>query len=147
VPTIKAIRAEYDLYHHAAWLQAEAATNGYYLSPRGVAAKIDPDRLWDMPWDDVTEYASEELLDHWRQAGRWTWREYLAQALREMPLAMPKAVPRPVPYWWPDVRIRHPDGRTEQVTCPHQSYGHETEVAALACGRRLAAQRGVPVAA
>ena len=140
------LRAEFELFKHAAWLQAEAATNGYWLSRKGRNVGIDPARLWDMPWERVEELASDELLDFWRQNGRWTWAEYRDQALRELPLARVEAVAREVPYWWPRVEVHQPDGTVETVTCLHQVYGHETEKTALACGRRLAALRGVKLA-
>lgn len=63
-------RDGWELAAHAAYLEAVAATNGYLLSRAGIAAGIDEQSLWTGPADRAYRYASEELREHWRRAGR-----------------------------------------------------------------------------
>ena len=153
-----ALRAEYDLYRHAAWEQAVADTNGYLLSDEGKAAGISEERLWEIDEDRAIRYASEELLDWWgigdcragQAHGRLTWEEYRDQAEREMPWAHVSAEPYPKTFYQPRVVLRDPDG-TETVvalTCEHMAkWGHDSHAAALRCARNLANQQGVNLAA
>ncbi|GAB3820217.1 hypothetical protein [Kribbella italica] len=81
----------------------------------------------------------------------------------KVPAAAPKTEPKelpqpyalvdsesvPVPYYRPVVRVltTNADGSesTELLECPHTRYLHENEKTAMACGRRLAAQRGIRI--
>lgn len=153
--TPNALREEYQLYRHAAWEQAERDCNGYLLSKEGRRAGIDPERLWEIPEEKAVRYASPELLDWWGigdcraggpEHGRLTWEDYREQALREMPLAEVEALARPVTYHWARVEIHIPGQPPETVTC-RCVYGHERPDLALQHARKIAAQRGVPVAA
>jgi hypothetical protein len=153
------LRAEYDLYRHAAWVQAERDCNGYLLSEEGRAAGIEPERLWEIPWEKAVRFASEELLDWWGvngagraggpRNGRWTWTEYREQAERGAPAALVGAEPYPKTFYAPRIVVRHPDGteHAETLQCPHmEKWGHTVGDAACQCARQIAAQRGLKVA-
>jgi regulator of protease activity HflC (stomatin/prohibitin superfamily) len=75
-----AIREDYDLYVHAAWLAAEADCRGVLLSRAGKASGVDPVQLWSMPWPRTAKLASEELLAWWAVNGRWTFGTFQQQA-------------------------------------------------------------------
>jgi hypothetical protein len=77
-----AARAEYQEYLEWAWVEAEAATNGYMLNKRGIAAGIDPRSLFSGVERRVNAYASEELLAFFEGFGRFTL-EYFITAQRE----------------------------------------------------------------
>lgn len=51
-------------------IDAEAATNGYMLSPDGKAAGVDPWSLFTGPEARARKYASSELREWWDQNGR-----------------------------------------------------------------------------
>jgi hypothetical protein len=80
VPSFKEVQAEYRDYLHQQWLRAEAATNGYLVTPRG-------ERLGRTAMDmfsgkrgvaDVMQYATDELLE-WFEAPenrRIAWAEF-----------------------------------------------------------------------
>ncbi|MEK6443560.1 hypothetical protein [Pseudonocardia sp. T1-2H] len=61
--------------------QAEDACRGHLLNAAGEAAHIDPYTLFHGPARNAVRYASEELVDWWRENGRKTWIEYKAEML------------------------------------------------------------------
>ena len=70
----------------AAWAQfeaAEAATNGYMLNSRGIAAGISPWSLWSGPMWQAERWASWELLRFWETSPRCTVTDYRAQTRRD----------------------------------------------------------------
>jgi hypothetical protein len=73
------LRAEYDLYVHAAFLAAERDCRGELLSRAGIAAGIDPQQLWQMRFDRAARWASEELIQWWGEHGRWTYTTWKQQ--------------------------------------------------------------------
>jgi hypothetical protein len=79
----QALRSDYDLYVHAAWLKAEADCNGYLLSRAGLAAGIDPAELWSMNTARAMRLASEELIEWWGLHGRWTYTTFKTQARQQ----------------------------------------------------------------
>jgi hypothetical protein len=54
------------------WLEAEAATNGYMVNKRGQAAGISDRYLMTAPERDVRRYATDELLEYFREHNRPT---------------------------------------------------------------------------
>ncbi|MGL4241157.1 MAG: hypothetical protein ACRCTI_08605 [Beijerinckiaceae bacterium] len=69
-------RADFAHVREAAYAVAHEATNGRMLNRRAVASGVDP---WDLfTHNDVfaRAYASEELLEHWRNHTRPTFDSY-----------------------------------------------------------------------
>ena len=73
------IAAEWHLFAHAQYLAAEAATNGFLLNRRGLAAGIEPWSLWSGPARQALAYASYELAEFWSANSRLTVGEYRRQ--------------------------------------------------------------------
>ncbi|WP_433542063.1 SNF2-related protein (plasmid) [Streptosporangium sandarakinum] len=74
-------RRHYDLWLHQQYLQAEADTRGYMLTPEGVAAGIDEKSLFSGRRDRARKYATEELRN-WFDANGWmNFTEFKAQML------------------------------------------------------------------
>lgn len=69
-------RADYELALYAAYVRAEAATNGALLNDRGRARDIDPLSLFMGPEIRAHAYASEELMDHWAIWPRVTFASF-----------------------------------------------------------------------
>lgn len=72
-------REEYDLALYAAYVRAEAVTNGRLLNDRGLARGIDALSLFMGPWARARAYASEELLEHWETDPRVCFAEFERQ--------------------------------------------------------------------
>jgi hypothetical protein len=62
-------------------VSAEAATNGYLLSPEGKKAGIDPWTLFTGPESRARKYASSELKEWWDQNGRPTAADFQANLM------------------------------------------------------------------
>ena len=60
---------------------AEAATNGYMLSPAGKRAGVDPHTLFTGPESRARKYASPELKEWWDQNGRPTAADFQANLM------------------------------------------------------------------
>lgn len=73
------MRTAYGDYIEAHILAAETATNGRLLSARGRAAGVTVERLFFGSASFAQAYASEELLDYWRQHPRMTVAQFEAQ--------------------------------------------------------------------
>ena len=80
------MKEQYDLYHEAAYEQAETACNGVLLNERGKKAGVDAYSLFKGPWARARAYASEELIEHWSRHPRLTvaeferqWRDYVEE--------------------------------------------------------------------
>jgi hypothetical protein len=69
---------------------AEAATNGYMLSPQGKRAKIDPYSLFTGPESRARKYASPELKEWFDQNGRPTAADFQANLLGKPVSAGPR---------------------------------------------------------
>ena len=72
-------RAAYDELLHSQYQLAEDRTNGAMLNERGRQAGIDPRRLFTSNATYRAAYASEELIDHWRDYPHVTFAAYEAQ--------------------------------------------------------------------
>lgn len=151
----------YAAWHGAAYsdyLTAEAECRGELVSRRGVAAGVrDGFALWAGPRWVADLYATEELRDWWDLHPRLTITEYRRQlaaqaraAREEWQAALDAAVSIEVSMmavYRGVLRVRTPGAEAvEVVECPHVAYSHETEEAALACARKMARDRGLPVA-
>jgi hypothetical protein len=79
----KLARQSYRDYLYRAWLQAEAATNGYLLNREGRAKNVDPRSLFSGPEARARRYASDELLAWWDAHGRPTFADWKAHLLDE----------------------------------------------------------------
>lgn len=74
-----AVREEYeDVFWHQ-YQQAELATNGRLLNRRGLRAGVDPIQLFRANLSYRLAYASEELLDWWRDHPHLTFASYERQ--------------------------------------------------------------------
>lgn len=62
-------------------LDAEAATNGYMLTPAGKREGIDPWSLFTGPESRARKYASPELREWWDQHGRPTFADWQGMLL------------------------------------------------------------------
>ena len=73
------VAAEWHDFAHAQFVAAEAATNGFMLNRRGLAADIEPWSLWSGPATRAMAYASYELAEFWSANARLTVSEYRRQ--------------------------------------------------------------------
>lgn len=64
------LRAGWELMAHAQFLEAERLCRGELLNKRGERECIDPWSLWSGPAHRAELYASEELLEFWREVSR-----------------------------------------------------------------------------
>lgn len=74
-------RASYKEHVRVAYLDAEAATNGYLVNAEGRARGIDPRDLFTGPEARARRWASDELKGWWDQHGRMTFEDWKAQLL------------------------------------------------------------------
>ncbi|MEU5847447.1 phage minor capsid protein [Saccharopolyspora shandongensis] len=74
-------RASFRDQVYAAYIAAEAATNGYLLSNEAEAAGIEPLSLFTGPAARARRWASDELLEWWDENGRLTFEEWVAELL------------------------------------------------------------------
>lgn len=74
-----AVREEYEDVFWMQYEQAELATNGRLLNRRGMKAGIDPVQLFRANATYRNAYASEELLDFWRDRPHLTFAAYERQ--------------------------------------------------------------------
>ncbi|MCU1418698.1 MAG: serine/threonine kinase [Schumannella sp.] len=77
----RVMRAEYENYREGAYLRAETACNGVLLNERGKRAGVNPYGLFIGPEVRALAYASEELVEHWRQYPRMTFAQFEAETL------------------------------------------------------------------
>lgn len=82
-----AIRAEYAIAQHAAYLAADAECRGNLVSKAGAAKVTDEHALWSGREDVARKYASEELNEYWDANGRLTIGEFTRQRAREARIA------------------------------------------------------------
>lgn len=68
----------YEEHVHLQYLDAETATRGHLLSPKGKAAGKDPVTLFSGSLNQVRTFASEELLRYWQQHERLTFADFKA---------------------------------------------------------------------
>jgi hypothetical protein len=66
---------------HESFLHAESVCRGHLLSAAGERAGVSPASLWSGPAATAKKYASEELLDYFRQHGRLTLDDFTAELL------------------------------------------------------------------
>jgi hypothetical protein len=83
----EAIRAEYLIAQHAAYLAADAACVGHLLSKAGKAKITDEHALWSGRESVARKYASEELNEWFDANGRLTIGEFTKQRAREARIA------------------------------------------------------------
>ncbi|MDF2920516.1 MAG: hypothetical protein K0S70_4734 [Microbacterium sp.] len=76
-------RAEYNEVLYAAYKRAEEATSGALLNAKGRAAGIDSLSLFMGNAARAYCYASEELVEHWRQFPRVTFADFERRWLQE----------------------------------------------------------------
>ena len=74
-------RSAYKDEVHRRTIAAEAATNGYMLSPVGKRAGVDPHTLFTGPESRARKYASPELKEWWDQNGRPTAADFQANLM------------------------------------------------------------------
>lgn len=148
------IRAEWHDAAYADYLAAEEECRGELVNPAGVAAGVpDGFALWSGPLTVALKYATEELRDWWKEHPRVTFTEYQRMRARQLEASEPFAVPDVVTVMTASYRgvvtVCTPGqdgGETrEPRQCPHVAYGHESDEAARACARRMAAQLGLTV--
>lgn len=72
----RTVRADFDDHLEASIGLAETACRGILLNARGRAAGIDPLTLFYGPRVRVDAYASEELLEWFREHGRTTFEQF-----------------------------------------------------------------------
>lgn len=77
--TYRAMRADFELYHHSRYLRAHTELRGELLNTAGRAAHIDPGSLFLGPGSRVERYASEELKAWFAEHGRVTVEEFETQ--------------------------------------------------------------------
>jgi len=78
------LRAGWELMAHAQFLEAERLCRGELLNKRGERECIDPWSLWSGPAHRAELYASEELLEFWREVSpRTDISTYYRQAAGE----------------------------------------------------------------
>lgn len=75
----RTVRAEFENYREGAYLRAETACNGALLNERGKRAGINAYSLFIGPEVRALAYASEELVEHWRQYPRMTFAQFEAE--------------------------------------------------------------------
>lgn len=83
----EAIRAEYAIVQHAAYLAADAECRGNLVSKAGQAKVTDEHALWTGRESVARKYASEELCEWWDANGRLTIGEFTRQRARENRIA------------------------------------------------------------
>ncbi|TCO64377.1 phage minor capsid protein [Actinocrispum wychmicini] len=74
-------RAAYAKALEVQYLAAEAATNGYLLTPTGQRKGLDPRQLWRQNETYARKWASDELKEWWDINGRLTFDQFAAQLL------------------------------------------------------------------
>lgn len=72
------VKEAYEEHVHLQYLDAETATRGHLLSPKGKAAGKDPVTLFSGSLNQVRTFASEELLRYWQQHERLTFADFKA---------------------------------------------------------------------
>lgn len=77
--TYRLMREEFELYRHAAYVQAHEELRGELLNARGRAEGIDPYSLFMGPTPRAERFASEELRRWWARHGRPTVEDYEEQ--------------------------------------------------------------------
>lgn len=75
-------RTAYREHTEQAYWRAEEACRGELCNRAGEVADIHPRSLFEGPLARARKYASEELLEHWREVGRMTYDDYVADLLR-----------------------------------------------------------------
>lgn len=78
LPTERQIRRDYDDWLESEWLKAEAATNGYMLSPAAKAQGVTVRKLWKVNATTAKKWATPEMLDYWDTNGRLTLADFRA---------------------------------------------------------------------
>lgn len=73
------VRAEYEEVFWHQYEAAETATNGRLLNRRGLRAGVDPVQLFRSNAGYRQAYASEELVDWWREHPHLTFASYERQ--------------------------------------------------------------------
>ncbi|WP_073846175.1 phage minor capsid protein [Amycolatopsis sp. CB00013] len=63
------------------YFAAEAATNGFLLTPEGQRAGLDPRNLWRQNETYARRWASDELKQWWDENGRVTFDQFVAEQL------------------------------------------------------------------
>jgi hypothetical protein len=140
---MKDLREAYDLLYQAEYEQADYDLCGRLFSRKGHESRFTERQLWQLPPHEAAAMASDEMLEWWRLNTHTTWADYREQALRELPWGTVEADPRPVTYWWAKLTV---PANGLVVTCECQ-WGHMTPEIALKCARKLAAERGLKLAA
>lgn len=74
-----AVREEYEDVFWSQYQAAELATNGRLVNRRGMSAGVDPLQLFRSNAAFRHAYASEELLDFWRDHPHLTFTSYERQ--------------------------------------------------------------------
>lgn len=77
------MRDEFELVRHAQYERAVAELRGELLNRRGIDHHVDPYSLFMGPTARAEAYASEELIEWWRDPrhGRWTLSAFEEQWL------------------------------------------------------------------
>lgn len=78
-----AVRAEYEDVFWMQYEAAELATNGRLLNRRGEKAGVDPVQLFRANAAYRYAYASEELVDFWRERPHLTFTTYERQRFHD----------------------------------------------------------------
>lgn len=78
-----AVREEYEDVFWMQYEAAETATNGRLLNRRGMKAGVDPVALFRANLTFRLAYASEELLDFWRDRPHLTFTAYERQRFHD----------------------------------------------------------------
>lgn len=78
-----AVREEYEDVFWMQYEAAELATNGRLLNRRGMKAGVDPVQLFRSNALYRQAYASEELLDFWRERPHLTFTSYERQRFHD----------------------------------------------------------------
>lgn len=78
-----AVREEYEDVFWSQYVAAETATNGRLVNRRGMAKGVDPLQLFRANATFRQAYASEELVDFWRDRPHLTFAAYERQRFHD----------------------------------------------------------------